>query len=63
MEQGKIYFTIGEAAKMCGLSHRAFYMHIYRGHLQPIKISCHKLYIARTELLRFMEQYGYLVNL
>lgn len=57
------YFSIEEAARLCGLTHRAFYMHVYRGHLQAIKMDCHKIFIERDELLRFMSRYGYMLNL
>ena len=46
---------------MCGISRHAFYMHVYRGHLQVIKMLSHKLFVDRRVLLEFMDKYGYTI--
>lgn len=55
------YLTIEECSRMCGISRRAFYMHVYRGHLQVIKMLSHKLFVDRRVLLEFMDRYGYTI--
>lgn len=50
-------FSVAEAAKICGLSKRAFYMHYYRGHIMPEDIKTHKLYFNIAEIDKFRANY------
>lgn len=50
-------FTIEEVAKWCGMSRNAAYMHYRRGHLQPVKMMCHRLYFTREEVDTFRTMY------
>lgn len=50
-------FTIEEAAKWCGLSPRAFYMHHRRGHIEPVRMLCHRLYFTREAIEEFRTNY------
>lgn len=50
-------FTVEEAAKWCGMSKRAFYMHCRRGHVEPEKMLCHRLYFSRESVDNFRANY------
>lgn len=50
-------FTLEEAAKWCGMSPRAFYMHQRRGHVEPVKMLCHRLYFSREAVDNFRASY------
>lgn len=50
-------FDVKEAAKWCGLSDRAFYMHYKRGHIKNVPMLCHKLYFTRGEIDQFRSNY------
>lgn len=50
-------FSTAEAAKWCGISARAFYMHYKRGHIRAVPMLCHKLYFSREEIDNFRANY------
>lgn len=50
-------FTIEEVAKFCGKSRNAAYMHMRRGHINPVSLMCHRLYFTRAEIDRFRALY------
>lgn len=50
-------FTLEEVAKWCGLSRNAMYMHYRRGHIQPVRMLCHRLYFTRAEIDQFRANY------
>jgi hypothetical protein len=52
-------FDLQEAAKYCGLSRGALYMHYYRGHLQRENLPAHKVYFTRRALEQFKATYVY----
>lgn len=50
-------FTLKEAAKICGMTPRALYMHYYRGHIQPVKMKAHKLVFTSAQIDLFRMNY------
>lgn len=50
-------FTIEEVAKWCNMSRNAAYMHYRRGHLEPERMSCHRLYFRRSVVDEFRANY------
>lgn len=50
-------FTIEEVAKWCGISRNAAYMHYRRGHIEPVKMLCHRLFFTRTAVDEFRANY------
>lgn len=50
-------FTLEEVAKWCNLSRNAAYMHYRRGHIEPEKMRCHRLYFSREQVDQFRAYY------
>lgn len=50
-------FTLEEVAKWCNLSRNAAYMHYRRGHIEPEKMACHRLYFSREQVDQFRANY------
>lgn len=50
-------FTLEEVAKWCGLTRNAAYMHYRRGHIEPEKMLCHRLYFSREKVDQFRANY------
>lgn len=50
-------FSLEEAAKWCNLSRGAMYMHYRRGHIEPERLLCHKLYFSRKSIDDFRAMY------
>lgn len=50
-------FSLEEAAKWCGITRNAMYMHYRRGHIKPVPMLCHRLYFTRSEVDEFRANY------
>lgn len=50
-------FALEEVAKWCDMSRNAVYMHYRRGHLEPVRMACHRLYFTRSEVDNFRANY------
>lgn len=50
-------YSIADIAKLLDTTNRAIYMHYYRGHLKPIKSMSHKVYFAKAEVVKFINDY------
>ncbi len=50
-------FTLEEVAKWCGMTRNAAYMHYRRGHIEPVRMACHRLYFSREEVDKFRANY------
>lgn len=58
MKTEETLYNVEEAAKWCGMSRNAFYMHYRRGHIDAVKMPSHRLYFTRESVFDFMNNYN-----